>query len=111
MRQLTCVLLAFCILGTAFGLYGSNSKVVKLDKSNFNSLVINSKDVWMVEFFAPWCGHCKSLAPEWEKAAKALEGIVKVGAVDMTTDQEVGSPYGIQGFPTLKFFGESKSKP
>jgi len=51
MRSLTCVLLAFCILGTAFGLYGSNSKVVKLDKSNFKSLVINSNELWLVEFF------------------------------------------------------------
>ena len=41
----------------------------------------------MVEFYAPWCGHCKSLAPEWEKAAKALKGIVNVGAVDMTQHQ------------------------
>jgi protein disulfide-isomerase A6 len=49
-------------------------------------LVIESEDLWMVEFYAPWCGHCKSLAPEYKKAAKALEGIVKLGAVDMTTE-------------------------
>lgn len=65
----------------------------------------------MIEFFAPWCGHCKSLAPEYEKVAKTLEGIVNVGAVDMDANAEVGSPYGIQGFPTLKFFGDNKNTP
>jgi protein disulfide-isomerase A6 len=62
-------------------------------------------------YAAPWCGHCKNLAPEWEKAAQALEGIVNVGAVDMTTDQQAGSPYNIKGYPTIKFFGANKNSP
>ncbi|EAR90091.1 protein disulfide isomerase family A protein (macronuclear) [Tetrahymena thermophila SB210] len=111
MSKLLALALILSLLGTALALYDNNSKVIKLNKSRFQNEVINSKELWLVEFFAPWCGHCKSLAPEWEKAAKALEGIVKVGAVDMTTDQEVGSPYNIQGFPTIKFFGDNKSKP
>ena len=49
----------------------------------------------MVEFYAPWCGHCKNLAPEYKKAAKALKGIVKIGAVDLTVHKDVGNPYGI----------------
>jgi len=47
---------------------------------------MKSDSLWLVEFYAPWCGHCKSLAPSWELAAKQLKGVVKVGAVDMTTD-------------------------
>lgn len=72
---------------------------------------MDSNELWFVEFYAPWCGHCKNLAPSWEKAAKTLKGVVNVGAVDMTTDESVGAPYGIQGFPTIKFFGFDKSKP
>mmetsp|Transcript_33463 Transcript_33463/g.30453 ORF Transcript_33463/g.30453 Transcript_33463/m.30453 type:complete len:95 (-) Transcript_33463:388-672(-) len=89
------VLLIIALFSGAFSLYGSNSKVVKLDSNNFRDKVINSKEVWFVEFYAPWCGHCKNLAPEYEKLANALDGIIKVGAVDMTTDQQVGAPYNV----------------
>ena len=97
------------VLPFTYALYSSNSPVVKLTESNFSKDVTNSDEVWLVEFFAPWCGHCQKLAPDWEKAAKALKGIVKVGAVDMTTDQSVGAPYGIQGFPTIKLFSKGAS--
>jgi len=99
------------LISLTSALYSPNSKVVKLTSSNFRDLVINSKDVWFIEFYAPWCGHCKNLAPEWEKLANALDGIIKVGAVDMTTDQDAGASYGIRGFPTLKFFGANKNSP
>jgi len=48
------------------------------------------------------CGHCKNLVPEYKKAAKALKGIVKIGAVDMTQHESLGQPYGVTGFPTIK---------
>lgn len=98
-------------LNTCWALYSSKSNVVKLTKDNFKKLVIDSDELWYVEFFAPWCGHCKSLAPAWEKTADQLKGVVRVGAVDMTTDESIGTPYGIQGFPTIKFFGFNKQKP
>ncbi|TNV74553.1 hypothetical protein FGO68_gene16110 [Halteria grandinella] len=104
-------LLAALFAFSAQGLYTSSSPVVKLTKDNFKKLVLDSDQLWFIEFFAPWCGHCKQLAPAWEKAAKTLKGVVNVGAVDMTTDQEAGAAYGIQGFPTIKFFGFDKQKP
>ncbi|CAK9142135.1 unnamed protein product [Ilex paraguariensis] len=48
------------------------SASVELNSRNFDELVLKSKDLWIVEFFAPWCGHCKKLAPEWKKAANKL---------------------------------------
>ena len=51
------------------------------------------------------------LAPEWQKAAKALQGLVKVGAVDMDQHPSVGGPYNVRGFPTIKIFGANKGAP
>jgi protein disulfide-isomerase A6 len=58
----------------AHALYSSSSDVVSLSTSNFDRLVKESDSVWVVEFYAPWCGHCKSFATEYSKAATALKG-------------------------------------
>ena len=73
--------------------------------------VLKAPGLFLVEFYAPWCGHCKNLAPEWKKAAKALKGIVSVVAVDADASKSLAGKYGVQGFPTIKLFGESKSSP
>ena len=57
-----------------------------------------------VEFFAPWCGHCKNLEPHWKSAAGELKGKVKLGAVDATVHQGLAGQYGVRGYPTIKFF-------
>lgn len=81
------------------------SDVVQLTDANFEKTVMQSKDHWLVEFYAPWCGHCKNLAPEWEEAATMLKSQgVKLGAVDATAEQRLAQTYGIKGFPTIKVF-------
>jgi len=92
-------------------LYSSTSSVVILRPDNFDKLVINSNDLWIVEFFAPWCGHCKQFASEFNKAAEALKGVIKVGAVDASEHQSLGSRFNVQGFPTVKIFGSNKASP
>lgn len=58
---------------------------------------------WFVKFYAPWCGHCKRMAPEWEKLASEAKGY-NVARVDCTKNPGLARRFGIRGFPTLLFF-------
>ncbi|OON17010.1 protein disulfide-isomerase domain protein [Opisthorchis viverrini] len=84
--------------------------VVELTDNNFEDVVLKSEEPWLVEFFAPWCGHCKNLKPHWETAATELKGVMKVGAVDATVHNQLSQKYGIRGFPTIKFFPAGSKK-
>ncbi|XP_073060829.1 protein disulfide isomerase-like 2-3 [Primulina eburnea] len=87
------------------------SESVELNSRNFDELVLKSKELWIVEFFAPWCGHCKKLAPEWKKAARNLKAQVKLGHVDCDADKSLMGRYNVQGFPTILVFGADKDSP
>lgn len=110
MRAVLGVLACSLTVLSVHGFYSAGD-VIELNPSNFNREVLQSDSLWLVEFYAPWCGHCQSLTPEWKKAATALKGIVKMGAVDADQHNSLGSQYGVQGFPTIKIFGSNKNKP
>jgi len=69
----------------------------------FDDFVANER-VTMVEFYAPWCGWCKKVAPIFEEAGEQLASTAKLGEVDCTQHKKVCQKFGVRGYPTLKIF-------
>lgn len=96
-------------------LYSKSSPVLQVDAKSYDTLIAKSNHTSIVEFYAPWCGHCKNLAPAYAKAATSLAGLANVAAVNC--DEDANKPFcgrmGVQGFPTLKIVkpGKKKGKP
>ncbi|KAF2848174.1 disulfide isomeras-like protein [Plenodomus tracheiphilus IPT5] len=88
--------------------------VLDLEPTNFDDVVLKSGKPALVEFFAPWCGHCKNLAPVYDELAGVFQHAsdkVSVAKVDADAYKSLGQRFGVTGFPTLKWFDGTSDKP
>ncbi|KAK9053805.1 hypothetical protein SSX86_024879 [Deinandra increscens subsp. villosa] len=105
---LLLITLALCVVVPSISghEFEVNGKVLELDESNFDA-AISSFDFVFVEFYAPWCGHCKRLSPQLDKAAPMLSGFKKpvvIAKINADKYSRIASKYEIEAFPTLKIF-------
>ncbi|KAL1952549.1 hypothetical protein VTO42DRAFT_4824 [Malbranchea cinnamomea] len=106
MRQFQTLALGLASAGLAASALATEteSDVISLGKDTFKDF-IKEHELVLAEFFAPWCGHCKALAPEYEAAATELKDRnIPLVKVDCTEEADLCQEYGVQGYPTLKIF-------
>jgi protein disulfide-isomerase-like protein len=104
------------LLATILSLAPTSAAVIDLTDASFEHQTQSSTGQttgkWFVKFYAPWCGHCKSLAPTWEDLSDRLQesdvGDVIIAKVDCTKEKEVCNRFKIKGFPSLKYFADRK---
>lgn len=86
-------------------------KIINLDEATFNEYTAKDEPI-LVDFWAPWCGPCKVIAPILEQVAEEMEGQATIGKVNVDDHPEVATKFGIRGIPTIIVFrgGEVKGQ-
>ncbi|WP_297441147.1 thioredoxin TrxC [Sulfurimonas sp.] len=81
-----------------------DTKPIELTQAAFDEVIVNSDIPVIVDFWAPWCGPCKMMAPNFEKAAKKFPLKVLFAKVNTENEQNLGARFGIRSIPTLMIF-------
>jgi protein disulfide-isomerase len=77
---------------------------VPLTAESFQKLVTSTQDPWFIKFYAPWCGHCQALAPNWQAMAKEMKDVLNVGEVNCDVESRLCEDARVSAFPTMYFF-------
>ncbi|GFR29666.1 dnaJ homolog subfamily C member 10 [Trichonephila clavata] len=84
-----------------FGIYDDDPEIITLTKADFVQTVLESEDLWFVNFYSPQCSHCHDLAPTWRELARKFEGVVRFGAVNCEEDLFICRQQNIYSYPSL----------
>lgn len=81
---------------------------IELNESNFEAEVLSASQPVLVDFWAPWCGPCRSMAPVIDDLSKEYNGKVKIAKLNVDENQSLAASYGIMSIPTMLIFKEGK---
>ena len=82
----------------------ADGDVIDLDDDNFDEIVFGSNEVWLIEFVAPWCYHCKLMKPSFDLASKNLNGKVRFASINADKNRGLARRFNVKALPTIKYF-------
>lgn len=109
MMKLFPLLASLLTTTTAAEIGKPHSTVITLTATNFDEHLNDpANGLWLLKFYAPWCGHCKKLEPVLDSVAPFLAGKMAIGKIDCTVEKLLCKRFEVRGYPTLKYFRDTE---